>query len=88
MSTGETSTEQTVTERDDWWAWGLASRALDNPGQHTYSATYRPAGGSPFLAHPMEPQAGSSAGTAPDPNPDIQVVEARRGLFGRRRKRR
>lgn len=58
---------------------------MEKPGHNTYSPTYRPAGGSPLLAHPMEPPMGSA--TLP---PGFQILDAvepqpRRGLFRRKR---
>lgn len=84
MSTGETSTETTGTKRDDWWGWGLESRVIENPGQRTYSATYRPAGASPVLAHPMEPPIGSISVPS---GIWANESEPRRRLFGRRKRR-
>ena len=86
MSTGETSTEATGTTRDDWWSWGLESRVIENPGQRTYSATYRPAGASPVLAHPMEPPIGSVAIPADLRITAGQPSRPRRKLFGRRKR--
>ena len=87
MSTGETSTEVTGTTRDGWWSWGLESRAIKNPGQRTYSATYRPAGASPVVAHPMEPPIGSVAVPAGIQVYAVESSGTRRRLFGRRKRR-
>ena len=86
MSAGETSTEATGSKRGDWWSWGLEARTIENPGQRTYSADYRPPGAAPFLAHPMEPRAGSATVPPAGHAGDGRSSQPRRRLLGRRKR--